>query len=166
MADPPANDPDRLIARAIESVLESVPDVAGAEVAESESSPKSQPWAETAAPAGRNKRALDELLAEYAARVEAAPDARATLPQQPRPGEAYLERLSGGGSRRSGKRRYRGGRRRRGGGTGESGADGVSAAGGSGPSAGGGGNGGGGSGGGGGRGGRRGRGGSGRRRGG
>jgi hypothetical protein len=115
MADPPSDAADRLIARAIESVLESVPDVAGAEATEAEASPKAQPWAETAAPAGHNKRALEDLLAEYAARVAAAPDARATLPHEPRPGEAYLQRLSFGGSRRGGKRRYRGGRRRRGG---------------------------------------------------
>jgi hypothetical protein len=120
MADPAplGNDPDRLIARAIESVLESVPEVAGDRAATSETSPKAQPWAETAAPPGRNKRALDDLLAEFAARVAAAPDARATLPQEPTPAEAYLQRLSGGGGSRrgGGKRRWRGGRRRRGGG--------------------------------------------------
>lgn len=111
-----ADDPDRLIARAIESVLDSVPDVSGAETFGADASPKSQPWAETAAPAGRNKRPLEDLLAEYAARVAAAPDARVDAPQDRSPGEAYLERLAGGGgSRRGGKRRYRGGRRRRGG---------------------------------------------------
>lgn len=110
-------DADRLIARAIESVLESVPEVAGDRAAASETSPKSQPWAETASPAGRNKRALEDLLAEYAARVAAAPDAKATVPQEPSPADAYLQRLTGGGgSKRGGKRRWRGGRRRRGGG--------------------------------------------------
>lgn len=121
MADASAlgSDPDGLIKRAIESVLESVPDIAGDSGAASETSPKSQPWAETAAPAGRNKRALDDLLAEYAARVAAAPDAKATLPQEPSPAEAYLQKLTGGGgSKRGGKRRWRGGRRRRGGGGG------------------------------------------------
>lgn len=114
---PLGNDPDRLIARAIESVLESVPEVPGDRTATSETSPKAQPWAETAAPPGRNKRSLDELLAEFAARVAAAPDAKATLPQEPTPAEAYLQRLSGGSaSRRGSKRRWRGGRRRRGGG--------------------------------------------------
>lgn len=109
-------DPERLIARAIESVLESVPDVGGGDAADVESSPKSQPWAETAAPPGRNKRSLDELLAEYAARVAENPDAKASLPSEPHPSEQYLERLTGGGGRRGGKRRWRGGRRRRGGG--------------------------------------------------
>lgn len=114
---PLPDDPERLIARAIESVLESVPDVAGGEATEVESSPKSQPWAETAAPPGRNKRSLDDLLAEYAARVAANPDARATLPDEPHPSQQYLDRLTGGGGgRRGGKRRWRGGRRRRGGG--------------------------------------------------
>jgi hypothetical protein len=119
MADaaPLGSDPDRLIARAIESVLESVPEGGGDRSATSESSPKSQPWAETASPAGRNKRALDDLLAEFAARVAAAPGAKATLPQEPNAAEAYLQRLTGGGgSKRGGKRRWRGGRRRRGGG--------------------------------------------------
>ena len=116
-ADAQAHEADRLIARAIESVLESVPDVGGGEAADAERSARAQPWAETAAPGGRNKQSLDELLAEYAARVAAAPDAKATLPSEPRPGEAYLQRLSpkSGGSKRGGKRRYRGGRRRRGG---------------------------------------------------
>jgi len=119
VADPDAaaHAADRLIARAIESVLESVPDVGGTEVTDAERSARAQPWAETAAPGGRNKRSLEDLLAEYAARVAEAPDARATVPDEPRPGEAYLQRLSpkGGGSRRGGKRRFRGGRRRRGG---------------------------------------------------
>ena len=115
------SDADRLIARAIESVLESVPEVGGDRSAGSDTSPKSQPWAETASPAGRNKRALDDLLAEYAARVAAAPDAKATLPEEPSPADAYLQRLTGGGgggAKRAGKRRWRGGRRRRGGGGG------------------------------------------------
>ena len=119
MADtaPLGSDADRLIARAIESVLESVPDVGGDRSATSDTSPKSQPWAETASPSGGNKRALDDLLAEYAARVAAAPDAKASLPREPSPADAYLERLTAGsGSKRGGKRRWRGGRRRRGGG--------------------------------------------------
>ena len=129
------SDADRLIARAIESVLESVPEVGGDRSATSDTSPKSQPWAETASPAGRNKRALDDLLAEYAARVAAAPDAKATLPEEPSPADAYLQRLTGGGggAKRAGKRRWRGGRRRRGGGGGAtgSGAGGATGGGGS-----------------------------------
>jgi hypothetical protein len=123
MADtaPLGSDADRLIARAIESVLESVPEVPGDRSATSEG-PKSQPWAETASPVGRNKRALDDLLAEYAARVAAAPDAKAALPHEPSPADAYLQRLTGGsGSKRASKRRWRGGRRRRGGGSGRKG---------------------------------------------
>lgn len=135
MADtePLGSDADRMIARAIESVLESVPEVGGDRSATSETGPKSQPWAETASPAGGNKRSLDDLLAEYAARVAAAPDAKAMLPQEPSPADAYLQRLTGGaGSKRAGKRRYRGGRRRRGGGGGAGGAGGGGAGGGGG----------------------------------
>ena len=143
MADTPSlgSDPDRLIARAIESVLDSVPEVGGDRSATSDTSPKSQPWAETASPAGRNKRALDDLLSEYAARVAAAPDAKATLPQEPSPADAYLQRLTGGGgAKRAGKRRWRGGRRRRGGGgaTAGGGTGGASGAGGAGGAGGGG----------------------------
>ena len=129
MADtePLGADADRMIARAIESVLESVPEVGGDRSVTSETGPKSQPWAETASPAGGNKRSLDDLLAEYVARVAAAPDAKATLPQEPSPADAYLQRLAGAGgaaSKRGGKRRWRGGRRRRGGGGGGSGSGG------------------------------------------
>jgi hypothetical protein len=115
---PPPEDPDRLIARAIESVLEAVPELPGGELGMPETSPKSQPWAETAAPPGRNKRPLEDLLAEYEARVAAAPDARAGRPNEPHPAEAYLERLNASPARpgRRNKRRWRGGRRRRGGG--------------------------------------------------
>ena len=59
-----------------------------------EASPKSQPWAETAAPPASDKRPLEAVLAEYEARVAAAPGARAGHPNEPHPGEAYLEKLS------------------------------------------------------------------------
>ena len=116
-----AADADRLIARAIESVLEAVPELPGGDVVAAETSPKAQPWAETAAPAGRNKRPLEELLAEYEARVAAAPGARAGQPKEPHPAAADLERLKPGEGEGPGKRsgrgrRWRGGRRRRGGG--------------------------------------------------
>src|SRR5207253_4349969 len=75
-----ADDPERLIARAIESVLDAVPRLPGGDVAAPETSPKAQPWAETAAPAGRDKRPLEALLEEYAARVASAPNARAGRP--------------------------------------------------------------------------------------
>ena len=116
-----APDADRLIARAIESVLGAVPELPGGELTPPETSPKVQPWAETAAPPGGNKRSLEELVAEYAARVEAAPGAVAGRPKEVHPAAAYLERLAAGGGaqgtgrRGGGKRRWRGGRRRRGG---------------------------------------------------
>ena len=82
-----------------------------------EASPKSQPWAETAAPPASDKRPLEAVLAEYEARVAAAPGARAGHPNEPHPGEAYLEKLSPA-PRSTGKRpkrRWQGGRKRRGG---------------------------------------------------
>jgi hypothetical protein len=112
-------DPDQMIARALESVLEAIPDVPGGAIESPEANPTSQPWAETAAPPGRNKRPLEDLLAEYAARVAAAPAARAGHPAEPHPAVAYLEHLHGGDPRsstgkRPGKRRWHGRHRRRG----------------------------------------------------
>jgi uncharacterized membrane protein YgcG len=121
MADRPLQDPieaDRLIARAIESVLDAVPEIPGSDILAAEASPKSQPWAETAAPpSSSDKRPLETVLAEFEARVAASPGARAGHPNEPHPGEAYLETLSPA-PRTAGKRpkrRWQGGRKRRGG---------------------------------------------------
>ncbi len=120
MADRPLNDPleaDRLIARAIESVLDAIPELPGGDSRAAESSPKSQPWAETAAPPASDKRPLEAVLAEYEARVAAAPGVRAGHPNEPHPGEAYLEKLSPAprSTGKRSKRRWQGGRKRRGG---------------------------------------------------
>jgi hypothetical protein len=87
---------DRLVARAIESVLEQVPGSIDSAVPEAGSA-KLQPWAETAAPLGRNKRPLEELLVELGERVAAAPDARATLPHTRHPAVAFFDRFGRGG---------------------------------------------------------------------
>jgi hypothetical protein len=121
MADPLQDgvEADRLIARAIESVLDAVPEIPGTDLIAAEASPKAQPWAETAAPPASDKRPLDTVLAEYEARVAATPGARAAHPNEPSPGVAYLEKLSpapktaAAGKRP--KRRWQGGRKRRGG---------------------------------------------------
>jgi hypothetical protein len=118
MADPLKDDleADRLIARAIESVLDAIPEIPGTDMTAAEASPKAQPWAETAAPPASDKRPLEAMLAEYEARVAAAPAARAGHPNEPHPGEAYLEKLSPA-PRPTGKRpkrRWQGGRKRRG----------------------------------------------------
>jgi hypothetical protein len=116
---------DRMVARAIESVLEQVPGSIDSAIPEGGTA-KLQPWAETAAPVGRNKRPLDELLMELGARVAAEPDARATLPHARHPALAFFDRFGRGsrgqpgadtgaaGPDTPGKRR----RRRRGGGGG------------------------------------------------
>jgi uncharacterized membrane protein YgcG len=122
MPDDPLEDglqADRLIARAIESVLDALPEIPGSDLIAAEASPKAQPWAETAAPPASDKRPLESVLAEFEARVAAAPLARAGHPDEPHPGDAYLEKLSpaprsaAGGKRP--KRRWQGGRKRRGG---------------------------------------------------
>ena len=120
-----ADDPDRLVARAIESVLDQVPGSIDTTLPEGGAT-KLQPWAETAAPVGRNKRPLDELLVELAERVAADPQARATLPRSRHPALAFFDRFGRGGEGRvergaapgegsSRKRR----RRRAGGGSGQ-----------------------------------------------
>jgi hypothetical protein len=87
---------DRLVARAIESVLEQVPGSIDSAIPEAGSA-KLQPWAETAAPVGRNKRPLEELLVELGERVAADPDARATLPRTRHPALAFFDRFGRGG---------------------------------------------------------------------
>jgi hypothetical protein len=121
MPDGPLEDgleADRLIARAIESVLDAVPEIPGTDLIAAEASPKAQPWAETAAPPASDKRPLETVLAEYEARVAATPGARAGHPNEPHPGQSYLEKLSPAprstGSKRP-RRRWQGGRKRRGG---------------------------------------------------
>ena len=123
------DDADRLVARAIESVLDQVPGSIDNSIPEGTAA-KLQPWAETAAPVGRNKRPLEELLAELGERVAARPGARATLPSTRHPALAFFDRFGRGGRGQAstagdgapadggGKRR----RRRRGGGAGRSGA--------------------------------------------
>jgi len=109
-------DPERLIARALDSILNAVPDVHEDELTALDSGPKAQPWAETAAPPGGNKRPLEEIVAEYAARVAADPDAKAAQPAEVHPATAFFERLepvSSQPARRLGRRRWHGGRRRR-----------------------------------------------------
>jgi hypothetical protein len=93
MSEDPA---DRLVARAIESVLDQVPGSLDTSLPEGGVA-KLQPWAETAAPVGRNKRPLDELLGELEARVSAAPDARATLPRTRHPALTFFDRFGRGG---------------------------------------------------------------------
>ncbi len=97
----PLPDAEDFVERAIESVLEQVPDVADEEP---EGSAKLQPWAETAAPPSKNKRPLSELLEQYAARVAAAPDAVAGRPRGQHPIAAFFARFTpqGGGGRSGG----------------------------------------------------------------
>jgi hypothetical protein len=113
------DDADRMVARAIESVLDQVPGTVDTSLPDVTSA-KLQPWAETAAPVGRNKRPLEELLVELEQSVAADPQARATLPRTRHPALAFFDRFgrtagqpaggaptSEGGSRR--RRRRRGG---------------------------------------------------------
>jgi hypothetical protein len=108
---------EELVARAIRQLIDSVP---GAEdtAPAPEASSTSQPWAETASPSSKSKRPLDELLADYAARVSASPDARARVLSEAHPSATFYARFgraqaSGEGRRR---RRRRGSTRRRRGG--------------------------------------------------
>jgi hypothetical protein len=105
-----AGEADRLIAQALKSVLDAVPELPGGELVSADQGPQSQPWAETAAPPGRNKRPLEELVAELEARVAAAPGALAGRPSEQHPAEAFLERFAPAKSRRPARGRRRRGR--------------------------------------------------------
>lgn len=108
---PPLPDAEDFIERAIESVLEQVPEVADDAP---EGSAKLQPWAETAAPPSKNKRPLSELLEQYAARVAADPEAVAGRPRGQHPVAAFFARFTpqGGGRSAEGAGGGRGRRRR------------------------------------------------------
>lgn len=120
-----ADPADALVARAIESVLEAVPTVPDDEATTDLT--KYQPWADTAAPTGKNKRPLEALLDELRERVEAEPDAVAAHPGGRRPAVAYFDRFGSprregdGSTPGGGKRRRRG----RGGGGGQRGDQGA-----------------------------------------
>jgi ribonuclease E len=105
-----AGDADSLVQRAIDSVLEQIPDLV--DPVSPENSAKYQPWAEKFAPASKNKRPLDELLAEYAARIAANPDAVAGRPSAKHPVAAFFDRFGQprGKTTGSSRRRGRGGR--------------------------------------------------------
>jgi hypothetical protein len=89
-----------MVARAIESVLDQVPGSIDTSVPEAGAT-KLQPWAETAAPVGRNKRPLEDLLVELEARVTADPDAKATLPRTRHPALAFFDRFGRPGEPRT-----------------------------------------------------------------
>jgi hypothetical protein len=104
-----AGDADSLVQRAIDSVLEQIPDLG--DPVSPENSAKYQPWAEKFAPASKNKRPLDELLAEYAARIAANPGAMAGTPSAKHPVAAFFDRFGQPRGKTTGsRRRGRGGR--------------------------------------------------------
>ena len=120
MADGPLRDPldpDRLIARAIESVLDAVPELPGGDLLAAEASPKSQPWAETAAPPASDKRPLETVLAEYEARVAARREPAPGIPTSRTRARRTREALAGvpycgetAEAALAGRRKRRGGR--------------------------------------------------------
>jgi len=111
-----AGSSDDLVARAIKELIDSVPGEEDAPPPEAET-PTAQPWAETASPSASDKRPLEALLGEYAARVEAAPGVTARLPTEAHPSTTFYDRFTrspapGGSGRR--RRRRVSGRKRRG----------------------------------------------------
>jgi hypothetical protein len=95
-----------MVARAIQDLIDSIP---GAEdQAPAPDTPAtSQPWAETASPSAKSKRPLDAILAEYAQRVAASPDARARTPDERHPGLAFYDRFGRSVRNAEGRRRRR-----------------------------------------------------------
>ena len=118
MSEPGSGDgaSDDLVARAIRELIDSVPGEEAPLPPDAEAT-TSQPWAETASPSAKNKRPLETLLADYAARVEAAPAAAARLPAESHPSATFFDRFATSPDRAGGRRRRRrpAGRRRRGG---------------------------------------------------
>jgi len=98
-------DTDEIVERVIESVLDQVPDLPDSSIPEA--SERAQPWADIAAPPGKNKRPLEELLAEYRARVAADPDAKAGAPNEKTAQELFFERLTAPAPSTSKRRRRR-----------------------------------------------------------
>jgi hypothetical protein len=112
-----AGSSDDVVARAIKELIDSVPGEEEAPPPEAETS-TAQPWAETASPSASDKRPLEALLGEYAARVQAAPGATARLSTEAHPSKTFYDRFArsaapGGSGRR--RRRRVSGRKRRGG---------------------------------------------------
>lgn len=103
--DESIEDPGQLVERALRSVLDAVPGSGDAEEPTTV-----QPWAEVAAPPGKNKRPLQDLLDEYAARVAAAPEATASHPSDRHPAVAFFDRFAkrGAGQARPAGQRGRG----------------------------------------------------------
>lgn len=118
MSQPASGDgaSDDLVARAIRELIDSVPGEETSLPPDAEAT-ASQPWAETASPSAKNKRPLESLLADYAARVEAAPSATARLPAEAHPSTTFYDRFASSPDRAGGRRRRRrpAGKRRRGG---------------------------------------------------
>ncbi len=85
-------DPSTLVEHAIESVRGQVPGAPDFSIPETGT--HIQPWADVAAPPGKNKRPLEDLLDEYAKRVAEAPDARAAHPNGQRAADAFFARLA------------------------------------------------------------------------
>jgi len=114
---------EELVARAIRALTHSLPGTE--ETGPPPEATTSQPWAETASPSSKNKRPLDTVLAELAAQVEASPQARAKLPNDPHPSVTFYDRFgrapAGGDARRRRRRRVAARRRRGGPGRGRSG---------------------------------------------
>lgn len=111
MAEPDLSNPDDLISRAMASLIHQANP--NEEEAPAEESPKMQPWAETASPTGKNKRPLEALVAEFEARVAAAPEAKAAIPHAPPPSETYFDRFTRPAPGTGRRRRRRGGGRGR-----------------------------------------------------
>ncbi|MGI8847655.1 MAG: hypothetical protein ACR2GX_05225 [Candidatus Dormibacteria bacterium] len=89
--EPATPEPEDLVARALRRFIHQLP---GEDTkAGPETSPKMQPWAETASPTATGKRPLDELLKEFSARIAAHPDALVT-PSGNSPQAAFFQRFS------------------------------------------------------------------------
>jgi hypothetical protein len=121
----PEADKDDVVARAVQSLLNQVPTTPDTAIPATALQQR-QPWADIAATPGTDKKSLEDLVAEYEAKIAESPGAE--IPPSPfaSPSVTYMERFSRP-AQRPGKRRRR---RKRGPGTGAGSERPVTAAGG------------------------------------
>jgi hypothetical protein len=84
---------DNVVTRALRSVLDQVPTMPDTAIPET-GNVRQQPWADVAAPSGTDKRSMEELVAEFEARIAQSPGTNIPANPGPSPSEAYFEHFT------------------------------------------------------------------------
>lgn len=104
------NSEDNVVTRALRSVLAQVPTMPDTAIPET-GTLRQQPWADVAAPAGTDKRSLEDLVTEYEQRIAQSPDAKIAANPGPAPSQAYFNHFTN--APQEGRKRRRRSRSRR-----------------------------------------------------